>query len=182
MVITLQKTTGSDEFKTPEYIVKVLIPFIPKEVKIVWECASNGGSLISKVLRENGYELHEIADYFSNSIFHTSQPKEYDAVITNPPYSLKTEFLEQAYSNNKPFAFLMPVTTLEDADNTRHRLFKRYGIQLILPDHRTDFITPTGKGSGSWFLTCWFCWKFNLPEQLNFVHMDKPENMKKVHE
>src|SRR4030042_409358 len=31
--------------------------------------------------------------------------------------------------------------------------------------------TPSGKGSGAWFQTAWFCWKIKLPNQLNFVEV-----------
>jgi len=29
-----------------------------------------------------------------------------------------------------------------------------------------------GKGSGAWFQTAWFCWKMNLPKDLNFVELE----------
>ena len=81
--------------------------------------------------------------------------------------SLKLEFLENCYEIGKPFALLRPLTALEG--KKRGELYKKYGIQLIIPNKRINFITPSGKGSGSWFATSWFCWKLNLPKDLNFV-------------
>ncbi|MGC8579683.1 MAG: tRNA (adenine-N(6)-)-methyltransferase, partial [bacterium] len=90
----------------------------------------------------------------------------FDCIITNPPYSLKEEFLERAYSFNKPFAFLMPITALEG--KTRQDLYKKYGLQLLIPNKRINFETPSGKGSGSWFASAWFTYKFNLPKDIMF--------------
>ena len=74
----------------------------------------------------------------------------YDCIITNPPYSLKNEFLRRAYEIGKPFAFLLPLTTLET--RKRFEMFKRYGISVIIIPERVDF---TGKGN-PWFAVSWF--------------------------
>jgi hypothetical protein len=78
----------------------------------------------------------------------------------------------RAYNLNVPFAFLMPLTALEG--KKRGELYRKFGIQLIIPNKRVNFITPSGKGSGAWFQVAWFCWKLNLPNQLNFVELNAP--------
>lgn len=79
----------------------------------------------------------------------------------------KEKFLERCYELGKPFALLMPLTALES--KKRQTLFRKHGIQLIIPDKRINFETPSGKGSGAWFLTAWFCYGLNLPKDINFV-------------
>jgi hypothetical protein len=155
----------SDYMQTPKYALNPLIPFIKNEWKI-WECAWGKGRLFD-ALKENGFDVigsDKEFDFLTNSI-------PCDCIITNPPYSLKDEFLERCYAFGKPFALLMPLTALEG--KKRGALYKRNGIQLIIPNRRINFETPSGKGSGSWFQTAWFCWGFGLPKDLNFVELDK---------
>jgi hypothetical protein len=97
------------------------------------------------------------------------QPRTFDCIATNPPYSLKNEFFERAYTLGKPFAFLVPITSLESA--RRQRLFSRYGIELILFDRRINFETPDGRGSGAWFATAWFTHGLRIGRQLHFVSL-----------
>jgi len=78
--------------------------------------------------------------------------------------------LERAYELGKPFAFLMPLTALEGIK--RGEMYKRYGLQLIIPNRRIDFITPNG-GKSSWFQTAWFTWKLDLPKDIMFVELIK---------
>ena len=97
----------------------------------------------------------------------------FDCIVTNPPYSKKYQFIEKCYKQNKPFALLLPITALEG--KRRGKLFQKYGIQLMIPNKRINFETPSGKGSGAWFQVAWFTWKLNLPKDLNFIELkDEP--------
>ena len=88
-------------------------------------------------------------------------------IITNPPYSKKDKFLKRAYFLEKPFMFLLPITTLEGI--ARGAMFDKYGIQLIIPNKRFNF--KPEKKSGAWFQTSWFCNNINLKKDLNFVNL-----------
>jgi hypothetical protein len=143
-----------DDYQTPASALVTLLPYLKKDW-VVWECADGEGYL-SKALRERGFrviatDIHEGYDFLK------FRPEEFDIIVTNPPYSLKDRFLERAYELGKPFAFLLPLTTLEG--RARQALFASHGISLLIPDKRTNFITPDGKDSGSWFLTAWFTWQ-----------------------
>ena len=158
--LKIQMGGHSDEFGTPKIAFDILKPYIPKN-KTIWESACGKGSL-AKIISDEGYKVISSTDFFNDN-------PEYDIIITNPPYSNKEGFLERCYSLGKPFALLMPLTALEG--KRRGALYKKYGIQLLIPNKRINFITPSGKGSGSWFAVCWFCWKLNLPKDLNFVEL-----------
>ena len=144
----------SDELYTPNSVVDILLPFIPKG-SVIFECAVGSGKLRDK-LKEEGFDVVCSDDFFSDF-------PEYDVIITNPPFSIKDKFLEEAYKRKKPFAMLLPITALEGLK--RQKLYSDNGIQIIFPLRRTDF---NGKGS-PWFYTAWFCWKLNLPKDLNFL-------------
>jgi len=100
-------------------------------------------------------------------IFLKWVPEEFDCIVTNPPYSLKNEFLERCYELKKPFALLLPLTALET--RRRQRLFKEYGVEIVVLPKRINFETPSGRGSGSWFAVGWFTNWLNIGKQLVFV-------------
>jgi len=164
--LAIQMGGRSDEFHTPKYAIKPLLPFLKKNW-IIWECAWGKGSL-AEHLEKEGFKVIGDSDV---DFIKVSYMDHSDCLVTNPPYSKKDEFLKKAFELGKPFAFLMPLTALEGIK--RGELFRRYGIQLIIPNRRINFITPSGKGSGAWFQTAWFCWGLNLPKDLNFVELEK---------
>lgn len=47
-----------DLFYTPKYAIDLLIPFIPKNITKIWECASGAGH-IARVLESSGYTVFE---------------------------------------------------------------------------------------------------------------------------
>jgi len=155
----------SDEMQTPEIAIKYLLPYL-KGFKLVWECAWGKGSL-AKHLEKRGFEVigNKSEDFLRKKV----DMENYDIIITNPPYSIKDKFLEHCFNGGRPFALLMPLTALEG--KKRGELYKKYGIQLIIPNKRINFITPSGKGSGAWFQVAWFCYRMNLPKDLNFVEL-----------
>ncbi len=154
------KPTNFDNLYTQEEAIKFLCDNVNlKKKKVVWECA-NGTNNISSYLEKQGFKVIK-TDIEQGTDFLKSN-YDCDVIITNPPYSLKNKFLEHAFSLGKPFAMLLPLTTLEGG--FRSKLFRDKNIQVLIPNKRFDF---TGK-KNCWFATAWFCWKLNLPEQLNF--------------
>ncbi len=67
---------------------------------------------------------------------------------------------------------MMPITALEG--QKRQALYKRHGMQLILLNRRINFETPSGKGGGSWFATAWFTYGLNLPKDIIYQDISKP--------
>jgi len=153
--LQIQMNGRSDEFQTPKEAILVLLPYLKKN----W------------VILENAWGKGHLAKHLQEEGFKVVSEGDFDIIITNPPYSKKEEWLENCYKQNKPFALLMPLTALEG--KKRGELYRKYGISLIIPNKRFNFETPSGKGSGAWFQTAWFCWKLNLPNQLNFVELNR---------
>lgn len=155
----------TDEIYTPKYALNPLLPYLKDEWKI-WECAWGKGAIASHL----GFYGYKVVGCEENDFLKDDDLPNFDVLVTNPPYSKKDKFLKRAYELNKPFAFLMPLTTLEGIK--RGDLFKKYGLQLIIPNRRINFITPN-KGSSSWFATAWFTWKLNLPKDIMFVELKR---------
>lgn len=161
------RTGNSNDFQTPLCALKPLLPFLKKEW-IIWECAKGKGNL-ETFLRERGWKVTG-SDIISGQDFLNWQPENFDCIITNPPYSIKQQFLQRCYELGKPFALLLPLTTFET--KKRQELFKKYGLEVVFFDKRINFETPTGKGSGSWFATAWFTNGLNIGKSLSFVELD----------
>lgn len=160
-----------DDFQTPEEALDILIPYLNKDW-IIWECAVGKCNLL-KGFNKRGWVYTIASDILIDPKmdFLTYSPSNYDCIVTNPPYSLKEKFLERCYELGKPFALLMPLTALES--EKRQKLFRKYGLQIIIPNKRYNFETPDGKGNGSWFATAWFTWRLNLPKDILFVEVKK---------
>jgi hypothetical protein len=156
-----------DNLFTPEKAMKPLLKHITKDTsKTFWECCDTGNSNISKVLVEEGYSVLRSDIVTGFDFLKDPQDKEFDIVITNPPYSQKNAFIERCFYYQKPFALLLPLTTLEG--KARGTLFDQYGISVIVLDSRLDF---TGKGA-NWFATAWFCWNLFENNKLIFEKVD----------
>jgi hypothetical protein len=157
----------NNEVYTPEIAILPLLPYL-KKGWVVWDCAFGSGRLAKHFTREFFKVVgNKDIDFLKHDFL------DYDIIVTNPPYSLKDKFLERAFEIGKPFAFLLPTTAL--GEQKRGKLFRKYGIQLIVPDKRINFEIPSGKKS-AWFHTSWFCYKLSLPKDLMFVELKEVEN------
>ena len=150
-----------DDIYTPSYAIKPLLYYIPKDIT-VWECCDFGKSEITRLLKDHGCK---VISTDKEEDFFTYLPDEFDMIITNPPYSLKDEFLERCYQLGKPFCLLLPITALEG--KRRGKLFREYGIELLVFDKRINFINQK---KNCWFNTSWFCYKV-LPYDLIFEEL-----------
>ena len=161
--IKRDKFINPDECYTPEYAIIPLIQYLNKGCKI-WDCAYGSGRLASH-FKKHGFEVvgDNKLDFFNTNL-------DCDIICTNPPYSKKDEFLHRAFELGTPFAFLLPLTTLEGIN--RGKMFKENQIQMIIPNRRINFEIPSNKKS-AWFATAWFCWNLNLPKDLMFVELER---------
>jgi hypothetical protein len=159
------KSTNNDELYTPDYAIIPILKYLDKN-KIYWECTDYGSSNITKVLKQNGFKV--ISTNIKDLDFLLHEPRfKYDVVITNPPYSLKDEFLERAYETKKDFIYLLPLTALE---GVKRNYYRKYGVQVIVFDKRINFIGVQNKKS-NWFNTSWFS-NNQFPKDLIFERLN----------
>lgn len=167
---------GRDLFQTPNYATELLIPFIPKRIRWIWEPAC-GQMKISDVLLHNDYNVYssdlgfpDPEDNFFTTEFPFPVYKHNVAIVTNPPYSLKLKFWKRCMEFNVPFALLIP------ADYCGWVIeFLKMGAEKIIPERRIDFITPSGKsgltGNTSNYHSLWLTWGFGLGRSETFVEL-----------
>ena len=163
----------SDHFQTPEEAIYPLIPYLKPNTRI-WEPSCGKGHLLA-TLRKFGFSSigTDVLDDGRSSFFDFPlHPISYDVLITNPPYSIKTAWLRRCYEIGKPFALLLPLTALEGVE--RQGMYSHYGIEILVPDKRFNFLCPIKPKSSSWFMTAWFTWGLNIGSPLTFVKVVKP--------
>lgn len=163
--LRIQSMGRPDNFQTPKEALDILLPYLRRDW-VIWECAWGKGNLF-RFLKDAGFMVRG-SDKEYDFLNHE---RDCDCIVTNPPYSLKDRFLGRCYELGKPFALLMPLTALEG--KKRGSLYKEYGVQLIIPNKRINFETPSGKGSGAWFQTAWFTHGLGLPKDLMFVDLKR---------
>ena len=185
---TPNEPQGRDTFQTPNYATDLIIPYIPKSVKRIWEPAAGEGRLAGR-LEQSGYrvwrsdirKLNEkttIYNFISEEVLEFPIDGYNLAIITNPPFSIKEEFIERCLEYNIPWALLI------NADYSGKQIdWIKRGCEKLIPNRRIDFITPTGrngKTSSSQFHTMWLTYGFNLGKTETFVELslkDKKENI-----
>lgn len=134
---SIDEISGRDLFQTPNYAVDLLVPFIPKDVGVIWECACGQGKILQALLNHGygcaGTDLQQGINFLDDDY-----PENYDAITTNPPFSLKKEFYLQCLKYELPFALLIPA----DYSGWIIKAIKDDGAEKIIPTRRIDYITP----------------------------------------
>ena len=100
---------------------------------IIWESAycdgASGGRIAEVDTRKTRSKklkiIHEKRDFF------TEPPAHYTHQITNPPFSIKKEWLVHSISQGKPFALLLPLATI-GAKFFKDIYIKNKEIQVIV--------------------------------------------------
>lgn len=169
------KSAKFDRCQTPFYALDPLIPFLNPSW-LIWESARGEGQIVEKLTQEGfkviGTDLltgYNFFDYQSGKWGDWSLRGAWDCQVTNPPYSIKYDWLRWSYQLQKPFALLLPLETLGAAQG--QDLFEELGIEIILLSKRVNFRMPDkGYGkSGAQFPTAWFTWGLEIGRQLTFA-------------
>lgn len=190
----------ADHFQTEPAALELLYPFVNPDW-CIWEPACGKGNL-AYALGERGYSViasdamaeplptrsGTLSAHVAGADFLAWDPAQgmdglhtgqWHCSITNPPFSLKEQWLARCYALGKPFALLMPLTALEG--QKWQALFAKHGVEVIVPSRRIDFETPNGHFGGSYFMSAWFTWGLGIGKALTFAALPpRPKAGKKV--
>lgn len=162
--IKYMKKPKDDEWTTPDYAIKPILHYLPKD-KIIWCPFDTDQSNYVKILRGNGYKVIN-SHINDNKDFFNYEPEKWDILVSNPPFSIKDKILERTYGFNKPFALLLPLSALEGVFRTN--LYIDHGLEILKFDKRIGF----NKKEKISFPTAYFCNKL-LPKQLIHLRLSK---------
>lgn len=166
------RSSSGDEWYTPFYAVEPLLKYVPKHYKI-WCPFDDETSAFVRVFKSHGYKV--IRSHISEGRdFFNVEPKIYDIIISNPPFSKKDKVIERLYKLGKPFMILLPLNSLQG--KKRYLSFKN-GIQVLAFNERISFFANDDLENitlGNSFATAYFCRNI-LPSNLILEEL-KPDN------
>lgn len=186
---TPNEPQGRDLFQTPNYAIDLLIPFIPKSIKTIWEPAAGNGKIVTR-LEKNNFAVFSSDIRFDplwiDCVFNFITDKNleslpaFDCIITNPPFSIADSFFNRCIEIGKPFALLVNSDYCEWKINA----IRNYGCEKLVPIRRIDYITPTGlsgaTGHTADFHSMWLTYKFNLGRTETFVELTNQEKKENI--
>src|SRR6516165_3144137 len=162
---------GLDLYETPPIAVEALL--VAEQLPHwLWEPASGRGAIVN-VLRDRGhaviatdihdygFPLHFMADFLTQ----TKAPVDCDAIITNPPYQIATEFTRHALNLVPRVYMLLRLAFYESIRRTdvleQRGLARVHVFRKRLPMmHRHNW---TGPRASSAIPFAWFVWDRDYP-------------------
>ena len=161
------KKSNTDEWYTTEDSVKLIIPYLVKRgyKKILCPFDKRESNFV-KVLKENGFEITFSHIETGTDFFDIENLTDYDAVVSNPPFSKRQKILEKLFEAGVPFAMIMNFNGLFDS-KARWRLFKDNEFELLVPLGRMHFFNSESESNNPNFQSIYVC-KGMLEKQIEF--------------
>lgn len=157
---------NNDECYTHAYAVYPLLEFMAQfRNKIIWCPFSTSESEFVKVFLQEGFNVvYSHIDYGQDYYFY--EPKHFDVIIDNPPFTGKRHIINRALSFNKPFALLQPLPCLNDRYPKGLFYEQKKDLQILMFPERMTFKNQAGKKNEKInFSSAYFCWNF-LPKDI----------------
>ncbi len=151
-----------DFYPTPTYVTEALLENYHFEGKI-WEPACGDGRLSEVLISHHlDVESSDLIDrgYGQSGIDFLISDKTADNIITNPPFQLAYEFIEQGLKlSKKCLALLLPIRYL--TGKKRAKLYAKFPpAKIIVIPNKVDFL---GFGSPAMEFA-WFVWEKGINE------------------
>jgi len=161
----------NDECYTPDYAVAPILEYIPKNA-IVWCPFDKEDSGFVKQISKTNPVVYSHIDYDQD--YFEYEPKKWDVMVSNPPFTNKRKIFERALSFNKPFALIMSNTWLNDA--APMQIFRDKDLQLLMFDKRIKFLMNNGDDNSKiTFSSSYYCWNL-LPKQIIMKKLEREKN------
>ena len=134
----VNKYSEQDEYYTPLYAVIPIEKYL-KRRSVVWCPFDKEESLFVRYLRSQGHTVFYTHIDMGYDFFDTSPPERCDYIISNPPYSIKTEVFKKLNELGIPYAMLVGSAGIFAA-KARFEVFKD-GIEQMVFSSRIAFMT-----------------------------------------
>ena len=153
-----------DDYMTPKHAWDDIKEYIPQEYKTIYEPFygdGKSGENLKQIFSDKTI-IHNNVDFYEYVTIYN-----YDAILSNPPFSDAKKIMPKLLEVDKPFMLLMPSSKI----NTSYfRAWRNKGIQIIIPRKRIHFIKmKDGKyveSKGANFDCFYYCYKMNLQKDI----------------
>ena len=165
-----------DYYPTPYSMTEQLLEVEGFGAGTILEPACGKAKAISKVLQKSGLKVVE-KDIVTGDDFFNEQG-EYDYLITNPPYNLADEFVEQARKVTKrKFAMLLRTNFLSGVNRFKDNRFKNLQSVYIftrMPDLNAE-LRADGKYPTAMIVYAWLVWdlEYSGKPQISWIDNQK---------
>lgn len=176
--------SGNDEFYTPKYAITPIIKYlVNKKFKTIWCPFDSDDSLFVKYLINYGFKvINTHIDMKNGDFFNLIKDDEFisqnniDAIVSNPPYSLKTEVLQALFNQGTPFAMLLGVVGIFESQN-RFEMFRNNKFEVMYMNRRIDYFKDysENKPSKNPPFSSVYITSNILPKQIVFETIDKKD-------
>ncbi len=153
----------NDLYETPAWVTAALLPHLPeRDILTVWEPAAGTRKMV-EVLAQS-YVVHSTDISSGHDFLRMTNHNHANAIITNPPYTLATEFCEHALRLMEPVGGVVAMLLRTDFDHAKGRthLFRdcpAFAKKLVLMKRIMWFEPEPGvKGKSPSFNHCWMIW------------------------
>lgn len=133
----------------------ILCPFDKAESNFVKVFADNGLTVTHSHI-DDGIDFFDIDNL-----------QQYDAIVSNPPFSKRQAVFEKLFQSGVPFAMITNMNGLFDC-KSRWKLFNDNEFELLIPQGRMKFFNDTGVKNSPNFQSIYVCSKM-LPKQIVFT-------------
>lgn len=175
--MSLQTPTDRwDEYYTPAYIVEILVPYIKqKKYKTIWcPCDKESSEYVKVFIKEWFEVIYSHIDEWKDFLLY--EPiKEYDIIITNPPFSIKNKIFDRCVELDKPFCLLMSATSIQSASFVKI-LSKIKEFNVMMFDKRISYNWDRPPFP-SWYYSNWLFEKNEF-----YIYQEDPKIMFKKRE
>ncbi len=166
--------SGNDEFYTPRYAIRPILKYLKKH-SIVWCPFDSNDSLFKELLEKEGHTV--INTHIENGEdFFKLRPPKCDYIISNPPYSMKTDVLSELFGLGIPFAMLLGVVGLFESQR-RFEMFRDNTFEVMYMNRRVSYFKSYEEVKPAMnppFSSVYICSNI-LPKQIMFEEIDKKD-------
>lgn len=163
-------TTSNEAQKLVKYIEENEI--VSKQ-DIVWLPFDNEFSNIYKALTKNGFKV-VMTNLENGQDFYLYQPEQWNIIITNPPFSGRTNLMARLMSFDKPFIILQATQYFNNQFAVNYLCEFSDDFKFLLPQSRMNFLMYQTKENiissvkaGNAFYSFWLCYKTKLTKTFN---------------
>lgn len=159
-----------DEYFTPSYAVYPILKRL-RPGATIWCPFDTKDSEFVRVFSSSGFHVIHGHIQTGEDFFQVDVP-DCDYIVSNPPYSLRTQVMERLYGIGKPFAMLINFQGIFGSQKRFH-LFKTHRVEMLWLSPRVEYMTEQGDLlQGVPFQSGYICSGI-CQNQLEFEYLDK---------
>jgi hypothetical protein len=148
-----------DLYETPSWVTEALIPHLRTDLAAIWEPAAASGKMVAVLQRLAKTHASDIEPDGCDFLACHQTPDNCEAIVTNPPYELGTQFCEHALRLMQAARGVVAMLLRVDFDSAKGRanLFRdnpAWAKKLVL----TKRIVWFEGGKSPSFNHAWYIW------------------------